>query len=169
MAQTQHYHLTVTATLHGLMLPLIQIGKNLGAGDSLFSQLFPFFGFLSSTNLCFASLYFVISVQKKKLLCVCCSLPVEERRNLPALPELSGRVIPFCVSVTPQLLLPCDAQRPNCPTRPNIPRTQCPCCPYSEPKHLSHLSLSDGSDGMRHTALGVRATLMESFTCDANV
>ncbi len=89
VAQTQHYHHTVTFALHGHTLLLIQICTNLGAGDSLFfiALFLSFFGFLSSTNLCFTSLYFVISVQRKKLLCDCSSLPVE-MRNLPALPEL---------------------------------------------------------------------------------
>lgn len=62
------------------------------------------------------------SVQREKLLCDCSSLPVE-RRDLPALPELPrASVIPLRVSVTRQLLLACDARRPNCPRRPNTLR-----------------------------------------------
>lgn len=81
-----------------------------------------FWGFLSSTNLCFPSLYFVISVQRKKLLCDCGSLPVERRKT--PIPPWAQRasVIPFRVSVTLQLLLAFDAQRPNCPRRPSTLR-----------------------------------------------
>lgn len=65
VAQTQHYHHTVTLALHGHKLLLIQIGMNLGAGDSLFfiALSLSFFGFLSSTNLCFLRCFTLSSLR----------------------------------------------------------------------------------------------------------
>lgn len=50
------------------------------------------------SNICFASLYFVISVQRKTLLCVCSSVPVGERRRLPA--PLSSESHRYCYSMS---------------------------------------------------------------------
>lgn len=81
--------------------------------------------------------FFWISVFNKSLLCVAllCHLCTEEeiavwlqqppsREEKPPSPPWAPRasVIPFCVSVTLQMLQTCDAQRPNCPRRPNTPR-----------------------------------------------
>lgn len=122
-ALSSHCH-----TLHWHMLLLIQIGMSLGAGDSLF---------FIAVSLSFFWGGGRISVFTKSLLCVAllCYLCTEEeiavwlqpppsREKKPPSPPWAQRasVIPFRMSVTLQLLLACDALRPNCPRRPNTPR-----------------------------------------------